>query len=303
MFSTDDTTEYIFEGIKGHSFKFVLVTKSSVKERGTKSLYKIDDSKAMNGMRVKLTFTFSAAGNCFPLVVTVTGLTEKEMPPEKDFIDIEIPGLCLGGGRVNLENKQVGHLLLMRNTEGAEKQRFQWYQEHILIPEVNRQREIFGHHDALAGNTIRDYLSAVSMCDGDLSQIYATNKSVPKLVENKITALKQNAARSAGEQPADLANVFSVIKDLLPSHTVKDFKEDECPFKKRICDVFRLSKLKYLSLKLSKKNALVDFLSVLPEIATKACSVKKCCMYGSLETCEDGYQMPGRDMLPSFCQS
>ena len=39
----------------------------------------------MNGMRVKLTFTFSAMGTCMPLVVTVTGLTEKEMPDGKEF--------------------------------------------------------------------------------------------------------------------------------------------------------------------------------------------------------------------------
>jgi hypothetical protein len=32
----------------------------------------------MSGMRVKLTFTFTAMGNCFPLVVTVTGLTNKK---------------------------------------------------------------------------------------------------------------------------------------------------------------------------------------------------------------------------------
>jgi hypothetical protein len=38
-------------------------------------------------------------GNCFPLVVTVAGLTEKEMPG-KDFVHVQIPGLCIGGGGV-----------------------------------------------------------------------------------------------------------------------------------------------------------------------------------------------------------
>jgi hypothetical protein len=40
-----------------------------------------------------------------PLVVTVTGLTEREMPEGKEFIHVKIPGLCVGGGGVNVESK------------------------------------------------------------------------------------------------------------------------------------------------------------------------------------------------------
>ena len=77
IFSTDDTTEYIFDGAKDKGSKFLLATKSSIKKRGTSAIYTLDESKSMNGMRVKLTFTFSAMGNCFPLVVTVTGVERK----------------------------------------------------------------------------------------------------------------------------------------------------------------------------------------------------------------------------------
>jgi len=62
----------------------------------------VQDCKSMNGMRVKLTFTFTAMGNCFPLVVTVTGLTEWEMSG-KDFVHVEIPGLCIGEGGVSVD--------------------------------------------------------------------------------------------------------------------------------------------------------------------------------------------------------
>ena len=58
--STDDTTEYIFEGSKDKSDKFVLTSKTSVRQRGTNGIYNTNDNKSMNGMRVKLTFTFSA---------------------------------------------------------------------------------------------------------------------------------------------------------------------------------------------------------------------------------------------------
>ncbi len=209
--STDDTTEYIFEGTKDEQPKFVLTTKSSIRKRGKNALYRVEDSKSMNGMRVKLTFTFTAMGNCFPLVVTVMGLTKKEMP-RKDFVHVEIPGLCIGGGGVSVDSsQQVGRLFLMRNTEGAKKTCFRYYQEHILIPEINLQRKNYCIFDIAAGTIIPDSVTAVAWCDGDMSQIDAIKHSVDLYVTNKIIANKQNAAWSGVEQPADLARVFKSI--------------------------------------------------------------------------------------------
>ena len=95
IISTDDTTEYIFEGTKDVAPKFVLATKSSILKRGTNAIYLPEDNKTMNGMQVKLTFSFTAGGNSFPVAVTVSGLTKKEMPPGEDFIHVEIPGMCI----------------------------------------------------------------------------------------------------------------------------------------------------------------------------------------------------------------
>ena len=272
IISTDDTTEYIFEGTVNEQPKFVLATKTAVSKRDTNSLYRVEDSKAMNGLRVKLTFTFTAMGNCFPLVVTVAGLTEKEMPG-KDFVHVEIPGLCIGGGGVSVDsNQQVGHLFLMRNTEGAEKARFRYYQEHVLIPGINLQRKNYCNFDITAGTTIPDTATAVAWCDGDMSQIDAIKRSVDLYVENKIIANKQNAAWSGVEQPADLARVFKSIKRIQSKHTVRDIPVDRCPMKRLISDMFNSEKMEFLSLKSSKKNALIDFLSVLPDIATSVCS-------------------------------
>ncbi len=50
---------------------------------------------------MKLTFTFTTMGNCFPLVVTVAGLTEQEMSGQ-DFVHVEILGLCIQGGGVSV---------------------------------------------------------------------------------------------------------------------------------------------------------------------------------------------------------
>jgi hypothetical protein len=136
LYSTDDTTKYIFEGTQKKFFPNVPTTKSSISKRGTNAIYKCKGNKSMSGMRVNLTFIFSAMGTCFPLVCIVTGLTEQEMPTREEFLHVKVPGLCIGGGGVNVNNQEVGHLLFMRNTKGAKKKRFKWYQQEILMPGI-----------------------------------------------------------------------------------------------------------------------------------------------------------------------
>ncbi len=70
---------------------------------------------------MKLTFTFTAMGNCFPLVVTMTGLRGEELSGQ-DFVHVEIPGLCIGEGGVSVDSNDLcGHLFFMHNTEGVKK--------------------------------------------------------------------------------------------------------------------------------------------------------------------------------------
>ena len=47
---------------------------------------------------------------------------------------------------------------------------------------------------------------------------------------------------------------------------------DRWQMKKLIRDMFESDRLEFLSLKSTKKNALIDFLSVLLEVATTTCS-------------------------------
>ena len=147
----------------------------------------------------------------------------------------------------------------MQNTEGAEKARFKYYQEKILIPGINLQRKKHCDFDIAAGTSIPDKATAVAWCDGDLSQVYAVTQSAELFTENKIIANKQNAARSGVEQPADLTSVFRIIKKIQPTHTVRDIPVDRCPMKRLISKMFHSKNMSFL-------------LSVLPEILTTACS-------------------------------
>ena len=76
VLSTDDTVNYIFEGTSSGKEEFRLVGSNSLKKAGSRSKYKHDSSKAMCGMRVKLTYTFSAAGTMAPIFISVLGLNE-----------------------------------------------------------------------------------------------------------------------------------------------------------------------------------------------------------------------------------
>lgn len=64
-----------------------------MQEKGTNAFL---ENSNMNGLRIKLTFTFSANGTCAPLFETVNGLTDKELTCESGFLHAVVPGLCIG---------------------------------------------------------------------------------------------------------------------------------------------------------------------------------------------------------------
>ena len=65
--------------------------------RGTNAVYKFDGGKDMCGMRVKLTWTFNGARQYAPIFITVSGLNDTGLPPDKDFVILKVQGLCIGG--------------------------------------------------------------------------------------------------------------------------------------------------------------------------------------------------------------
>jgi hypothetical protein len=132
-------------------------------------------------------------GNRFLVTVTVSDLTKKEMLLGEDFIHVEIPGLCIGGGDVDVgSSQQVSYLFLMtRNSEGAKKECFKHYQEHILLPGINQPCKKYCDFNINTGEEIPDRLTAVAWCDGDLSQIDAIRKYIDLFSDNKIIPNKQ----------------------------------------------------------------------------------------------------------------
>ncbi len=63
------------------------------------------------------------------------------------------------------------------------------------------------------------------------------------------------------------------IKNMLPSYTVKNVPAERCPMKALMLDAFK-EKLEDLNFAPNKRHALIDFISTLSVMATKACTVK-----------------------------
>ena len=71
--------------------------------------------------------------------------------------------MCIGGGGgVNVNTTDVGHVIFFRNTHGAEKEKFWWFQDTILIPEINDHHQHHDNFDAYSGLEIPETLTAVS---------------------------------------------------------------------------------------------------------------------------------------------
>ncbi len=147
-------------------------------------------------------------------------------------------------------------------------------------PTRNQQSLHTAKFDASSGSPIPDKLTAVTYCDGYFSQVDAIKTSINLFAENKVIANKQHASQSGVEQPADLTRVFKLIKNLRPLHTVKNIPAERYPMKALMLDAFK-EQLAYLNLASNKKHSLVDFISTLSVIATKACTVKTFSMVSS----------------------
>ena len=177
VYSSDDNVEYVYAGTSDGQDPFRIVASKHASGAGTRSKYKRDDSKQMSGMRVKRSWIFNAVGQVAPLCVSVSGLTEAELPKEKTpsgLLVLAIEGLCIGGhSLVPLGNERlpVGYLLLLRNDNDGEqdKKRYKWIQENIFLPFVASNRK--QHDDWIEGTPIPQSMMAVSWSDGDNAQI------------------------------------------------------------------------------------------------------------------------------------
>jgi len=260
---------------------FKLVASKALAHAGTRSKFATGKKEEdLRGLRVKLTHTFTATGMSAPVFVSVCSLSERELSVKdcpSGVLILDLAGLCIGGCGVNVGSTLKGCIIFVRNDNDkqTDKVRFRVYRDRVFIPFVETLRaDVDGWQK---GDPVEDDLRVVSWADGDLAQAATTveedNLEVYK--DLKILANKQSAARSATEQAVDLSLVFKSHHSLQKSVTLENVDASNCPMKKRVIQGFQEMHCKGLSLNTTKKNALIDFLSCLPESLTKASSRSK----------------------------
>ena len=168
-------------------------------------------------------------------------------------------------------NNQRGILMFMRGESGIDKDRYRIYRDEVLLPFLSKSREEFGGW--VKGTPIPQELKAVSWSDGDLAQIdnIVNEDSLHLYEQNLLCASKQNPARTGTEQQADITKVFKIMPALQKTITVSDIPIDLHPMKRLVSrEIQKWTDQNRLKLKLTKKNAIIDFVSSVPEMTAKA---------------------------------
>ena len=116
--------------------------------------------------------------------------------------------------------------------------------------------------------------TAVVSIDGDIPQLKSMIGELDLYEENAITCNKLSAASSTAEAAADRCAVFRGIKRELPHHTVRNLPPDRCPMKRRVHNAFQSDTLRVLKLSYTHHEAMIDLISVTPDVLTKVATSK-----------------------------
>lgn len=176
---------------------------------GTKSLN-------CNGIWMRFTVTFSASGMVAPIYITITGLTEADMPRSKvpnGQLVIPIEGLTYDGS-VDPRNKEIGYVVFIwndsdnKNDYSQETLNFPYYQQHVFYPFLDASRE--KEFQLKPGDSIPDWAQAVQTFDGCNVQLTAMTNSVQLEKDKacKIVSTKIPSSTSSTTQAADLSPGF-----------------------------------------------------------------------------------------------
>lgn len=145
---TDDSNVFVFEGLEERQLPALGCTNHGGSVRG---YFVVDGGGHKNDLRVRHTFSMSAGGFLAPIFVSVTGLTEAELPSATcldSLLIVQVAGLAVGSA-VDPRNKHIGYVAFIRGrpdgaapgSETPEMACYRDYRQNVFLPWVQELRE------------------------------------------------------------------------------------------------------------------------------------------------------------------
>ena len=131
-----------------------------------------DNSKALNGLKVRYTNNIYAGGQMGALFMQILGFSAEELPnAENGIICLEMEGLT-PDGNLNPNSKAVGYVVLIRTWQSVETEMFRLYEEKVRKPSIDAIKEQLG----LDPDDVEPWGRSVHISDGGVPQMTATKE-------------------------------------------------------------------------------------------------------------------------------
>ena len=269
--STDDSTLFVFKGIaRNKKRSYGVIQDDETKGRLSFFSQDVGGTAHLNGLRVRHTHTVNALGNSAPIYITVYGLTERELCPDKcpsGRLCVEVPGLCHGGGQDIRHHQTKGYIIFLRartrnETNAIETINFRHYHKEVYLPFMEGLKKYY----STSPDDSVDFTSGiVSWYDGGPSQLsLLTSEDIQEEDElNQITSMKHAAATTAVQQAMDICPIFKLIREACNRATAEGLPD--YGFKNIVKKVFKqLKDSGVLCLKPTAEAALIDHICSYP---------------------------------------
>ena len=80
ILTVDDISTFWYRSVEGKQSRFHVVSTKSLQTSGTKALYRTEDVQMANAIRVKFSHVFTLSGISGDIFISLSGLTESELP-------------------------------------------------------------------------------------------------------------------------------------------------------------------------------------------------------------------------------
>ena len=173
ILTTNNVPMYWIPGVSPRRETQHIIQDASLPNVGVCSNYNYSETSRCNGIRVKLTHTFSISEHTAAIFISISGFNEWEIPKSTcpdGVLLLKVPGLAVGGGGCSVDDDRLGYVLLMWRGMKVDEFWYCKYQDLVLGPFITN---IWRRFDNWDGNhaTLTLAMQVISHQDGNIAQM------------------------------------------------------------------------------------------------------------------------------------